>query len=84
MKAWSVAVLTVLAVVAASAASATTLGCNISTVGNLTTYTYTLTSTEYGDYITSLHVYAPIPLDVINGWTAPGNWLFDASHGPRS
>lgn len=82
MKPWLVAILAILALAAASAASATLLSCSITTAGSLTTYSYTLTSSEYDDFVTSLHIYAPITLDLIDGWTAPNNWLFDAVMDP--
>ena len=82
MKAWIVAALTILAIMAASAASATTLVGSKTTSGALTTYTYALSSTEYGDYITSVHVYAPLSVGLIAGNTGPVNWSFDAFMDP--
>lgn len=83
MKAKIVVLLTVLAVMVASAASATTLGCVKSTAGSLTTYTYTISSTEYEDSITSVHVYAPLSIGLIQGYTMPAHWSFDAVVDPE-
>ena len=83
MKARLVVALAVLAVVVASAASATSLTCAVNTVGNLTTYTYTLTSSEPGDYVTSLHLFALIDPELIMGNNGPSNWLFDAFIDPE-
>lgn len=82
MKAGLVIMLAALVVIVASAASATSLTCNIVTAGNLTTYTYTLTSTEAGDYITSMHLYSFLDLSLIKGTTAPTNWGFDSCIDP--
>lgn len=83
MKARIVVLLTVLAVMVASAASATTLGCVKSTAGNLTTYTYTLTSTEYDDLVTSLHIYAPLSPGLIQAYTMPAHWSYDVVIDPE-
>lgn len=83
MKARLVSILAVLVMVVASAASATSVTCDISTVGSLTTYTYTLTSTEMGDYITSLHLYAPLAPSLISGSSGPSGWGFDAVIDPE-
>jgi len=82
MNARIVAALIILAAIAASAASATTLTGSKSTDGALTTYTYSLASTEFGDYITSVHVYAPLAVGLIQGYTGPVNWSFDAFMDP--
>jgi|GEM_PF-1610628 len=83
MKAKIVVLLTMLAVMVASAASATTLGCVKSTAGSLTTYTYTISSTEYEDSITSLHIYAPLSIGLIQGYSMPAHWSFDALVDPE-
>ena len=71
--------LATLALVVASTASATSLT-GIRTVnGGLTTYTYTLTSTESGDLIACLHIFAPLPASLIQSYTAPSNWSFSAA-----
>ena len=70
--------LAVLAIMVASAASATTLAGTQTADGGMTTYTYTLTSTELGDFITSLHVFAPLSVDLVRSYTAPENWSFSA------
>jgi hypothetical protein len=83
MNARIVAALIVLAATAASAASATTLTGSTNTDGALTTYTYSLASTESGDYITSVHVYAQLAVGLIQGYTGPANWSFDAFMDPE-
>lgn len=83
MKAWLVILLASLMMVVGSSAWATTVTCNIDTVGDLTTYTYTLTSMEAGDYISSFHVFALLDLSLIVGNTAPANWGFDAFIDPE-
>lgn len=82
MKTRIVIALAVLAIMVASAASATTLGCTKATAGNQTTYTYTITSTEYGDLITAVHIYAPLDIGLILGNTKPAHWSFDALVDP--
>ena len=82
MKAKIVAALVVFVVVAVSPAIATGLVGSKLTSAGLTTYTYTLTCTEYGDTITSLHVYAPLSLGLIQAHTSPANWSFDAVTDP--
>lgn len=82
MNARLVVILAALVVVVASAASATSLTCNISTVGDLTTYTYTLTSGEAGDYITQVHLFAMLDLSLIAENSGPSNWQFDAFVDP--
>lgn len=67
---------------AASAATATTLGCSKVIASNQTTYTYTITSTEYGDLITSVHIFAPLDPGLILGHTGPANWDFDVFIDP--
>lgn len=79
----TVALLAVLALMVASAASATSLTCLKTLNGDTTTYTYTLSSTEYGDYITSFHIYAPLATGLIQGYTAPAHWSFDAILDPE-
>lgn len=74
--------LTVLAILAASAASATTLGWTKVIAGNQTTYNYTLTSSEYGDFVTAVHIFAPLDPALILGHTGPANWDFDAFIDP--
>ena len=73
MNARIVAALVVLVVVAVSPSSATSLTGTKSTVGNLTTYTYNVTSTELGDYVTAVHVYAPLSVSLISAHTAPAH-----------
>jgi hypothetical protein len=82
MKARTVVLLTVLAVMVVSAASATTLGGVKSTVGSLTTYTYTFTSTEFEDLVTSVHIYAPLSPELIRGHTMPAHWTYDVIIDP--
>jgi len=82
MKGKFIVAFAVLAVFIASAATATSLGCLVNTSGNLTTYTYTLRSTELGDYIISLHLYAPLDPLYIKQNTGPSNWLFGAVIDP--
>lgn len=82
MKAKIVAALVVFVVVAVSPASATDLVGSKLTSGDLTTYTYTFTSTEYGDTITSVHIYAPLSVGLIQAHTGPANWSFDAFMDP--
>lgn len=82
MKSRIVVALVLLAIMVASAASATTLGCLKTTTGNQTTYTYTLTSSEIGDYITSLHIYAPLSPGLIQDHSSLANWSFDAIVDP--
>lgn len=77
-----VVVLTVLALLVASAASATSLSGLRTISGDLTTYTYTVSSTEVGDYITSVHIYAPLSTELIRGYTAPPHWSFHAATDP--
>lgn len=83
MKARFVVTLAALVMVVASSASATSVTCNINTVSNLTTYNYTLTSTEAGDYLTSLHLFSLLDPVLIKGNTGPANWLFDAFTDPE-
>ena len=72
----SLLIAAVLAILIPMAASATTLGWQMATTGGTTTYTYTLNSSESGDSIISLHVYAPIsPLFVTSG-SADRGWAF--------
>ncbi len=65
-----------LVVLVASAGMATTAGAIVETVGDLTTYTYTITSSELNDLITSFHVYAPLHPSLVVGWEAENDWLF--------
>lgn len=74
--------ITVLVMFATSAAMATTLDWMITPFGSNIIYTYTLNSTEYGDRITSLHLYAALSPSRIVSWTAPDGWLFDAVPDP--
>lgn len=72
----SLAVVTALAVFVASAAPATTVGWDVTTNADHTTYTYSLTSTEFSDLITSFHVYAPMDPSLVTAWTTDNGWLF--------
>ena len=80
----SLAVVTVLVVFVASAAAATTVGWDVSAAGDHTTYTYTLTSSEFNDLITSLHVYAPMTPSLVTSWTAENGWLFATEPDPET
>jgi len=81
MKAKILAALFVFVIVASPAFATDVVGTHW-TDGNLTTYRYVLTSTEFGDSVTSLHVYAPLAVGLIAGHTAPANWSFDAVMDP--
>ena len=83
MKAKFVVLLTLFAGMFGPAASATTLGCVKSSAGDLTTYTYTIRSTEYDDSITSVHIYAPLSLGLIKAYTMPAHWSFEAALDPE-
>lgn len=82
MKAGLIVAVAMLVVLTISAASATSLNCSVNTVGSLTTYTYTFTSTEAGDYVTSLHLYSLLNPSLIKANTAPTNWLFGSDVDP--
>lgn len=62
----------------ASAATATTVGWNVTTSGNYLTYTYLLTSSEASDIITSFHIYAPTLPTLVLPNTAPVGWVFSS------
>lgn len=73
----TLAVAAALAVLVPVGAFANSLGTEIVTTGGSTTYNYTLTSNEDFDYLTSLHVYSPIPISLITGGSSEGGWTFD-------
>ena len=72
-----------LVVLVASAGMATTAGAIVETVGDSTTYTYTVTSSELNDLITSFHVYAPLHPSLVVGWEAENDWLFTVDADPE-
>ncbi len=78
----------VLFVVIAALMAVPAVGTNVEyvviTQGGYTTYTYTLTSYENYDLITSFHVYAPTLASVITGHIAPLGWNFEIAPDPES
>lgn len=66
----------------ATSAGATSLNWDVTSVGDSTIYTYILDSTETGDYITSLHVYAPCKPNIVKAWSASEGWSFDSADDP--
>lgn len=69
-------VVLVLVVVLASVAAASTIDYDVLVSGGITTYTYSVTSEETGDLITRFHVYAPVPLELVSGWSVTDGWSF--------
>jgi len=65
-----------LILLAAAGAMATTAGADVYTNGITTTYTYTLTSDEAGDFITAFHVYAPVDPTKVSGYCPNTDWTF--------
>ncbi len=74
MKAKIVAALVVFLAVAASPALPMELAGSWAVDGSQKTYTYILTNSEFDDIVTSVHVYAPLALGLIQGQTGPENW----------
>lgn len=75
---------TVLVALAAVPAMGTTVEHLVITQGGWTTYTYTLTSDENNDFVTSFHVYAPTLASVITDHMTPSGWSFDIAPDPDS
>lgn len=78
MKRVLLALIAPMLVVLAAGASATTVTHAVATVGDTTTFTYTLTSGESSDFITSFHVYAPTDWALLSGWSITPGWEFAA------
>ena len=83
MKARIVAALVVLLFPAAvSPASAMELEGSWSVAENQKTYTYVLTNSDFYDVVTSLHIYAPLDVGLMQGHSGPPNWSFYAVMDP--
>jgi hypothetical protein len=82
MKTRTAFVVPLLVVLLASGAIAS-VGWNVENSGLGTTYTYTYVNTEEPwDFITGLHVYAPVDPSLITSWTADPGWSFGTDIDP--
>lgn len=83
MKARIVAALIVLLFpAAATPALAVELVGSWSVVGSQKTYTYVFTNSDFYDVVTSVHIYAPLDVGLIQGQSGPPNWSFHAVMDP--
>lgn len=82
MNARIVAALIILLVLVASSVSAMELSGSWSVAGNQKTYTYLFTNGDFSDVVTSVHIYAPIDIGLIQGQSGPPNWSFCAVMDP--
>ena len=59
------------------------VGWQVQNLGDSTKYSYTYTNTEEPfDFITGLHVYAPVDPVLITGWAADPGWSFGVDIDP--